>query len=72
MILPLEAHDGEVENGGHGRHVLHVVDKLAQESPEGPGEGEELSQLQLKGRAGPQFEKIEDDQKRTCFETDII
>ena len=49
MVSPLEAHDGEVEDWGHGRHVLHVVDELAQESPEGPGEREELGQLKHKG-----------------------
>ena len=45
-LSPLETHDREVEDGRHGRHVLHVVDELAQEQTEGPREREELCELQ--------------------------
>jgi hypothetical protein len=45
LLWPLEAHDGEVEDGCDGRHVLHVVDELAEEGAESPRKWEELCQL---------------------------
>lgn len=45
-VLPFNAHNCQVENGGDSRDVLHVIDELAEKFTKSPRESKELSQLQ--------------------------